>query len=96
MENLKKLHPIEKEVSAVSLFKFAEGDCKAIQILKDQVLKEHITKVPALLICVIGNVIFENENGMVENLSSGDYVHIEPILKHWVSAKEDSQLILLK
>jgi quercetin dioxygenase-like cupin family protein len=93
--NLKNNHPTEKPVSAVPLFK-GEGISTALQIVQNQQLKEHTTKVPALLICVIGEVIFENENGTKETLQIGDYINIEPNVKHWVTGNKDSQLLLLK
>ena len=70
--NIKELHTQEKPVSATSLFKSELGNATAIQILKSEKLKEHITKTPALLICVEGEVIFENEKGIKETLFSGD------------------------
>ncbi len=94
--NLRTLHSHEKTVSAISLFKTEQSTVSAIQILNGEQLKEHITKTPALLICVIGNVIFENEKGIKEELLSGDYIHIEPLVKHWVDARMDSQLVLIK
>lgn len=93
--NLKTHHSAEKSVSAVPLFK-GEGIATALQILQNQQLKEHTTKIPALLVCVVGEVVFENENGIKETLQSGDYVNIEPHVKHWVVGKLDSQLLLLK
>jgi len=59
-------------------------------------LKEHITKTPALLVCVEGKVIFNNERGITETLLLGDYVNIEPMIKHWVDAISDSSLLLFK
>jgi quercetin dioxygenase-like cupin family protein len=94
--NIKDKHNIEKPVSTFSLFKGGEGTATAIQILKDQQLKEHTTKVPALLLCITGSVMFENEKGAKVPLLPGDYVNIEPIVKHWVNANESSQLLLLK
>lgn len=64
--------------------------------MQGEKLKEHITKTPALLICMEGEVIFENENGIKETLMSGDYVNIEPMVKHWVEGINESQLILIK
>lgn len=93
---IKELHTQEKPVSATSLFKSDLGNATAIQILKGEKLKEHITKTPALLICIEGEVIFENENGIKETLMSGDYVNIDPMLKHWVVGTIESHLILLK
>ena len=94
--NIKELHTQEKPVSATSLFKSELGNATAIQILKSEKLKEHITKTPALLICIEGEVIFENEKGIKETLLSGDYVNIEPMVRHWVEGTIESQLILIK
>lgn len=94
--NLKALHNIEKQVSAKPLFKGEEGSLRALQILKKQRLKEHITPTPALLVCVIGEVVFNNEQGMEETLLPGDYVNIEPHVKHWIDASVDSHLLLFK
>ena len=94
--NIKELHTQDKPASAISLFKSELGNATAIKILQGEKLKEHITKTPALLICMEGQVIFENENGIKETLLSGDYVHIEPMIKHWVEGTIESQLILIK
>jgi len=93
--NIKNSHSTEKPVSAIQLFK-GEGTATALQILQNQQLKEHTTKVAALLICVSGEVVFENEMGIKETLQNGDYVNIEPLVKHWVVGNLDSQLLLLK
>lgn len=94
--NIKELHTSNKAVSASSLFKSEQGNATAIQVLKGETLKEHITKFPALLICIEGEAIFENEKGLKESLLSGDYVNIEPMVKHWVEGVQDSQLVLIK
>ena len=93
---ISNLHTQDKEVSAISLFKGELGTATAIQILKDGKLKEHITKTPALLICIVGKVNYEDETGQLIELSSGDYVDIKPNVKHWLTASELSQLVLLK
>ncbi len=94
--NIKELHTDSKAISTASLFKTAESNVTSIQILADGQLKEHITNVPALLICLKGEAIFENENGIKLTLTTGDYIHIEPQVKHWISAKSTSNLILIK
>ena len=94
--NLKDLHTKLKPVSTIPHFKAEEGNVAAIQILNNQLLKEHKTKTPALLVCVTGEVVFENERGIKENLLPGDYVNIEPMIKHSVKGIEDSQLLLIK
>lgn len=94
--NIKELHTPGKPVSAVSIFKSETGNAAAIQILQGEKLKEHTTQVPALLICITGQAVFENEKGLKETLLPGDYVHIEPMVKHWVEGIEQSQLLLIK
>ena len=94
--NIKDLHTKLKPVSAIPHFKAAEGNVTAIQILNNQLLKEHTTKIPALLVCVTGEVVFENESGIKEILLPGDYVNIEPMIQHSVKGIADSQLLLIK
>lgn len=94
--NIKELHTQDKPVSATSLFKSELGNATAIQILKGQQLKEHVTKVPALLICIEGKAIFENEKGLKETLLPGDYINIESMVKHWIEGITDCQLVLIK
>lgn len=94
--NIKEIHSRSKAVSAVPIFKGTGENTIALQILADQELKEHITKVPALLICINGEVVFENEKGFKETLFPGDYVPIEPMVKHWVRGIVESQLVLIK
>jgi len=94
--NISEFHDDKKDVSAKQIFKTTEGNVTALQILENAILKEHITKVPALLVCVAGKVIFENENGLHQALAQGDSLHIEPMVKHWVKGVHDSQLLLIK
>ena len=94
--NIKDLHTQEKAVSAASLFKSEHGNATAIKILKGEKLKEHITKISAILICLMGEVIFEDEKGSKITLLPGDYVNIEPMVKHWVKGIMESHLILIK
>ena len=94
--NIKELHTQVKPVSAVPLFKSEQGNATALQIFQGELLKEHLTKVPALLICMDGKALFENEKGIKETLMPGDYVNIEPMVKHWIAGLTDSQLILIK
>ncbi|MBK7588341.1 MAG: hypothetical protein IPI22_08370 [Bacteroidetes bacterium] len=94
--NITELHTQEKPVSAISIFKSELGNATAIKIMKGEKLKEHVTKTAALLICIEGKALFENENGIKETLITGDYVNIEPMVKHWVEGILESQLILIK
>lgn len=94
--NIISFHTEEKPVSAKKVFSTTEGSVTSLQIKASGILKEHITTVPALLICISGNVIYKDENGAIENLNSGDMVKIEPNVKHWVEGIKDSQLLLIK
>lgn len=94
--NITELHTQEKPVSAISIFKSELGNATAIKIMKGEKLKEHVTKTVALLICIEGKALFENEKGVKETLITGDYVNIEPMVKHWVEGILESQLILIK
>lgn len=94
--NLKQLHTETKGVQTNMMFPAKDGKVISLQILKDNQLKEHTTPVPALLVCVSGKVVFEDEKGQSISLKSGDYIKIEPNVKHWVNAKTDSNLLLIK
>ncbi|HMR86808.1 MAG TPA: hypothetical protein PKD51_01575 [Saprospiraceae bacterium] len=96
MKNLSQLHQTDKEVSAQSLFKGEIGTATAIQLQQDGTLKEHITKTPAMLLCIHGKVNYKDETNQDFMLQSGDYVSIAPNVKHWLHATEKSQLVLLK
>lgn len=94
--NIEELHKeSDKEVSAAKLFTSENGIVTSIQLKKDGLLKEHITKVPALLLCISGKTLYEEEDQKIE-LSPGDYVNIPPFVNHWLTAGEDSQLILIR
>jgi len=94
--NIQELHSEHKPVSTVPLFNNKEGNVIALQIMKDEQLKAHTTPVPALLICILGKVAFENELGLKENLLPGDYINIAAGVSHWVKGVEKSQLVLVK
>jgi quercetin dioxygenase-like cupin family protein len=94
--NIKSLHSQNKEVSAQSLFKGELGSATAIQLQKNGILKEHLSKTAAIILCINGKTVFEDEKGKKISIESGDYVHIAPNLKHWLKGIEDSNLVLLK
>ena len=93
--NLKNLHTENKAVQTNVLFEPTEKVI-SMQIAKGEQLKEHLTKIPALLVCVSGKATFCYENGLEINLQSGNYVKFEPNVKHWVDAFEDSNFLLIK
>lgn len=87
---LKGLHTENKPVQTQLLFEPTESKVISVQIAKGEMLKEHISKTPALLVCVSGNAVFFDEKGMEINISSGIYVMIEVNVKHKVEAIEES------
>jgi quercetin dioxygenase-like cupin family protein len=93
---LKSLHDQNKNISTAVMFKTADTPVISLQILANQQLKEHITKTPALLVCVLGMVAYSTETGEKQMLEAGDFVRIEPNIKHWLDAETDSQLLLIK
>ncbi|MEP1095614.1 MAG: hypothetical protein ABJG78_10925 [Cyclobacteriaceae bacterium] len=94
--NITDLHTNDKSISTSPLFKDGQGTAVTLRILQGNRLKEHVTKTPALLICLEGMALFENEKGDKSTLVSGDYIYIEPMVKHWVDGVTDSQLLLFK
>ncbi len=94
-ENLKNLHTEQKDVQTSVLFE-AKEKVISLQIAKNKQLAEHITKVPALLVCVSGSGSYGDESGRKISLVAGDYVKIEPNVKHWVDAFEDINFLLIK
>ncbi|NDP27098.1 MAG: hypothetical protein GZ087_06700 [Flavobacterium sp.] len=94
--NLKNLHTDNKPVQTNVVFIAEEGKVISLQIAAREQLKEHITKVPALLVCVFGNAVYQDEKGKSVELKPGDYVNIEANVKHLVDAKEDSNFLVIK
>ena len=94
--NLKNLHTENKAVQTHLLFQPTDAKVIALQIAKNEQLKEHITKVPALLVCVSGKATYNDEKGTSVTLQSGDYYNIPENVKHWVDAQEESNFLLIK
>ena len=63
--NLNNLHTEDKAVQTNLLFQPSEAKVISLQIAKNEQLKEHITKVPALLVCVNGNATYNDEKGEI-------------------------------
>lgn len=95
-KSLMMLHNASQSVSAQLLFKGEESSTRALQIKKDGLLKEHITKTEALLICISGEVVYEDELNNNRSLKAGEYIRILPMVKHWVKGLQDSELLLIK
>lgn len=92
--NVRQLHDASKLSSLKTLFKSACGTVSSIQLREDGLIDKHSTDSPATLICIKGKVVFEDENGKEETLSSGDFVLIDPDVVHWVRGLKRSDLVL--
>ena len=93
---LKNLHTENKPVQTQLLFEPKDAKVISLQIAKGETLKEHVSKIPALLICISGNAVFTDDKGTVVNLNSGTYVMIEENVKHAVKAFDESNFLLMK
>lgn len=93
--NLSGYHSEEKGLSTKVIFQ-GEGKVIAIHIKAGEQLPEHITPVPAFLICVNGKAVFENEFGFSKQIYTGETIQIEPKVKHWIIATTDCDLVLIK
>ncbi|WP_245571597.1 hypothetical protein [Flavobacterium filum] len=94
--NLKNLHTEHKAVATQLLFEPTQGKVVSLQIAKNEQLKEHVTTIPALLLCVSGDATYNEETGKKIHLTSGDYVKIPVNVKHWVDAHELTNFLLIK
>lgn len=97
MKHISELHESNKGVSAKPIFKSSlGGNTTAIQLLRNQSLKEHRSKTDALLICIEGKVFYEDEEENEFELFPGDFVNIKADVKHWLESPMNSQLLLIK
>lgn len=93
---LKNLHTENKPVQTQLLFEPKDAKVISLQIAKGETLKEHVSKIPALLVYISGNAVFTDDKGTVVNLNSGNYVMIEENVKHAVKAIDESNFLLMK
>lgn len=97
MKNISELHESKKGVSAKPIFKSSYGgNAIAIQLLRNETLKEHSSKTDAFLICIEGKVFYKDEENHEYELYPGDYIDIKADIKHWLDSSMDSQLLLIK
>lgn len=85
-----------KPVEMKRVFDANDKQVNVMRILEGQHLKEHTTPIPAFLVCINGEVVYNDEQGLSETLVTGDFVNIAPNVKHWVDGIKDSNLLLIK
>ena len=93
--NLRKIHQEKKDIQTALLKTVEEGKVVSLQIKKGKVLKEHVSKTPAILICINGKALYEEESRKIK-LKKGSYVNIEPNIIHKITAHKKSNFILIK
>ncbi len=94
--NIKDKHTLNLPISEELLFESEVGITSAFQILEGVQINNQIIRVPAMLICIAGKIIFQDENGTNKKLFPGDFINIEPMVKHLVRGLSNSQLIVIK
>lgn len=94
--NITEVHDPNKAISAKNIAELSGCKATAIQLLEGGLLKEHLTKTPALLICIQGEAIYQDKKDREVILKPGDYHHIEPMVIHWVKGISDCQLLLVR
>lgn len=91
-----QLHDGLKEVSAKPFFKGETGQTISLHLKQGGVLPEHMTKTPAVLVCIQGKVNYSEETGFSTVLTQGDFQEIPANVKHQLNALEASDCLLLK
>ena len=94
--NLSDLHTDDKPVSAKPFFKDGEGTAISIRIAAGETLKEHVSNVPAVLICIEGECTYSEGDAVNSPMHPGTYVEIASDVKHAVTAQTDVRLLLVK
>ena len=91
--NIRELHRNDKPISTAELFKTSHVNVTAIQLQKGEQIKEHVSKTPALLLCISGEAVYETADSGKIILSAGDYTNIEADEKHWCITSAKSELL---
>ena len=79
------------------LFKAQNGRLTAIHLLKGEVIKEHKSPVPAMLLVVKGVVVYKQlVDGVEHRLDASEYTEIPPDTTHQVTAESDAYCILVQ
>ena len=96
MSSISSLFESGKPLQTKKVFATGHTTVIAIRIEQGGKLKEHSTPDPAILICLSGRTCYVDENDQRVYLESGDFLNIEPNLKHWLEGVSNSELILVR
>lgn len=79
------------------LFKAQNGRLTAIHLRKGEVIKEHKSPVPAMLLVLEGAVLYEQPSEKITHpLGALEYTDIPPDTIHQVTAETDAYCILVQ
>ena len=79
------------------LFKAQNGRLTAINLRKGEVIKEHKSPVPAMLLVLEGAVVYKQlVDGTEHRLSALEYTEIPPDVIHQVTAEVDAYCVLVQ
>lgn len=95
-KNISSVLGNDKAVQNSLLFNNVDQKVIVLKILANEILAEHISKVPALLVCVSGEGIYKEKEGQSILMKDGDYVLIPQDILHEVSAIKTSEFLLIK
>lgn len=95
-KNISTILGNDKAVQTSLLFNNVDQKVIVLKIQAKEVLKEHVSKVPSLLVCVSGEGIYKEKEGQSMLMKDGDYVLIPQDILHEVSAIKTSEFLLIK
>lgn len=95
-KNISTILGNDKAVQTSLLFNNVDQKVIVLKVLANEILAEHISKVPALLVCVSGEGIYKEKGGPSILMKDGDYVLIPQDILHEVSAIKTSEFLLIK
>ncbi len=79
------------------LFKAHNGRLTAIRLPQGEAMKEHKSSVPAMLLVLEGEVLYQQLGDGVEHpLKALEYVDIPPDVMHMLTAQTDAYCILIQ
>jgi len=85
----------DEKPSVVQVSNTNKSNIIAIGLKKDQILKKHVSPVPALLVMLEGSVRFEMEGSTTE-ITGLNTFDIPPNIPHEVAANEESIFLVIK
>ena len=93
-EIVKELENSEKPVPKI-LWQGEKSHILSIGLRKGMLLPKHNSKIPARIVVIKGEVVYNNDNGGIP-LSLYDEHEIPVEEYHWIEALDDSMMLVIK